>query len=525
MEYFHFFSLNKEIIRKDYENKTHKMQLKNLFLIYLCLISGTLYAQETMLKGKITDSETGEILPFATIKLENQSRGTIANAEGIYQLDLTGIQDESVVIFSYVGYESPGFIVKDLKSNGDVKLDKAVLQLENVEVYSRQLTAEEIVEKVKEKFSENHPNSNLHERIFLHRFERTPFDDKNKIKVKKSDFVGLDKNTIEEAFNRLPDEFVEYQDAVFDLYTHGDSSKLIAREAISLQESSMEDLSNEMETRFGDFIEDLEKTREMEGVYYKFRSGIFASKMDMDSEEENDDENDGDSVHYVNGTRYVKSQIQQVIDNYARLQGEHWEFLQESGRYDFKIDEVTVFNDEVVYKISFKPGWRGLYRGFMYVSTRSYAILEIDFEYAPGKSSENIKILGIGHSLKYRKGRVIYEKGENGYFPKFIQAQRKEWARIDRDFALRKKQERFLFDKELNEITMHAYVEFDIDSQVEILFMEREPIQLADYTSITEPVKVKYKIEYSNSPNFWKGQSIIAPTAELEKYKRKEDGD
>jgi hypothetical protein len=174
-----------------------------------------------------------------------------------------------------------------------------------------------------------------------------------------------------------------------------------------------------------------------------------------------------------------------------------------------------------VYSISFKPKRRGLFEGTMYISTTTYAVLQLDFAFAPGKRSERFQALGFGHSMNFKKGRVIFEKGENGYFVKYINAQEHETASIDRKFSVKKRKKRFLVDKELNQIKLHAKISFDMKSNWELLVLDRKQINSQEFNNAKQPELMKFKKEFAYNTEKWKNRTVIAPTSELKKYKRK----
>ncbi|GAB3254854.1 TonB-dependent receptor [Larkinella harenae] len=74
--------------------------------------SSNTFAQQSLDKtitGKVT-SETGEGLPGVSVVIQGTTRGTTTDAEGSYRLDVSN--DETTLIFSFVGYVSQEQIVK-----------------------------------------------------------------------------------------------------------------------------------------------------------------------------------------------------------------------------------------------------------------------------------------------------------------------------------------------------------------------------------------------------------------------------
>lgn len=490
------------------------------FLVILFLPS---FAQS--ISGTVKDSESKEVLPFTNIVIQGQTKGSISNSEGRFILDTKGLSNQDIIIFSYMGYATTKVPVSKLSAEQDILLKPISVNLSEVEVYSKEQSAKDVIKKVRKNMETNYPDPAYKQRLFTHRYERIPFPEENKINIKKSNFDGMNQATFDEMYRVMPKEFIEYQDAVMDHYYHGDEHKLDPIDGISLEEGAMKDIEDEMEGLLGEFMKDIEKTRENEDIYYKFRSGIFAYKADDEPSSEMDSviqEIKNDSVHYIIPTNFVSSGIKFLFEDYTKLDGKNWEFIQDPGKYEYEIENVTYYDEEVVYVISFLPKSRGLFKGRIYVSTSDYGVLQADFAYAPDKDSENIKLLGVAHSMKNKQARVIYEKGENGYLVKYLNVSQKEFASIDRDFSVMKKQKRFLIDKELNEIKMNAHLIFDINSRWEILVLDRVPLSEEDFEEMKQPQSFKFKKEYSYSPDIWANRTVLVPTSELQKYKRTE---
>jgi hypothetical protein len=157
----------------------------------------------------------------------------------------------------------------------------------------------------------------------------------------------------------------------------------------------------------------------------------------------------------------------------------------------------------------------------MYISTQTYAVLQLDYEFDDDKQSETFQILGFGHAVNYKKGRVIFEEGKSGYYIKYINAHQNEFASVDRKLSIMKKQKRFLTDKELNEIKMELNLSFDIDSYWEMLVLEQEEISPQQFKNEEQPLFMKFKKEYAYTPEMWSNRTVIVPSSELKKFKSK----
>ncbi len=494
------------------------MRLIPYFLL-LCIAFSSQGSSE-ILSGIVVDGETSEALPFATLAVAGKTRGTVSNLEGKFVLDrrLFGTGDSLKV--TYMGYQTLTLDPASLTSPCEIRLSKSTLNLDEIYVYSEDLTAEDILELVRENYDQNHPNLNMKQKMFLHKYERVPFNAAEQIHVKRSDFQELDKGKLEQFLGMIPSEFVEYHDIILDHYKVEEEQKIIPIEAISMEEGSQQDLFKEMEKMMGGFFEDVLETNKDDDVYYRFRTGIFAGKFANGEEMDSTDMESSDSSYYSVGAGTVKYELNHALNKFADIDSKNWEFITKPGRYKYTLEDLTNYGDEIVYPISFLPKGKGLFEGKMYISASTYAVLQLDFQFASGKRDEHIQLLGFGHDMNFKKGQVIFEKTVQGYFPKYIYAQQEESASIERTFVIKKKKKRFLIDKELNEMKFDTELEFDISSYWELLIMNREEITNEVFAEIEQPEKIKFTKQLVYSADMWESGTVIAPTAELSEYKR-----
>lgn len=87
--------------------------LSKIFLLNFIFIS-KIYADETILRGFIKDSDTKVALISSSIKIENTSIGTKTNKNGYFELKLNDRllnQDSINLIISYTGYSTKNFVI------------------------------------------------------------------------------------------------------------------------------------------------------------------------------------------------------------------------------------------------------------------------------------------------------------------------------------------------------------------------------------------------------------------------------
>jgi TonB-linked SusC/RagA family outer membrane protein len=84
--------------------KERKRKDKFIFLLMVFLFPLSLFAQqEVLVKGKVTEAETGDVLPGVSIVLENSSRGVLTDVDGTFEIR---VKPSDVLKFSYLGMQS-----------------------------------------------------------------------------------------------------------------------------------------------------------------------------------------------------------------------------------------------------------------------------------------------------------------------------------------------------------------------------------------------------------------------------------
>lgn len=80
--------------------------MKRILLILVFLNSLLVAKPQTTIEGRVTDATTNEPLVGVTVFLKGTSVGTTTDVEGRYQLRNAEITNQSVIVFSFVGYKS-----------------------------------------------------------------------------------------------------------------------------------------------------------------------------------------------------------------------------------------------------------------------------------------------------------------------------------------------------------------------------------------------------------------------------------
>src|SRR6478735_6750017 len=78
------------------------------FFLFITILSA--HAQETrVVKGTLTDPETGTPLPGVNVVIKGTASGTVTDMDGNYEIEAPV---GSVLVFSFVGYSSKEVVVK-----------------------------------------------------------------------------------------------------------------------------------------------------------------------------------------------------------------------------------------------------------------------------------------------------------------------------------------------------------------------------------------------------------------------------
>ena len=106
-------------------------------LLGILFISSFIYPLSGQtIRGVVTDASTGEPLPSATVLYEGTYRGTIANLEGEFTLDVDGFP--ATLLIRYIGYESERIeLQRQPEDTLFVRLARSVTELDEIVVTDR----------------------------------------------------------------------------------------------------------------------------------------------------------------------------------------------------------------------------------------------------------------------------------------------------------------------------------------------------------------------------------------------------
>ena len=106
------------------------MGKKSLILLLTLFWGVVAFAQSTTVRGTVTDSSTGEGIPFASVMVKGTMTGTSTDADGNYSLSVPAT---GTLVFSSVGYVTTE-IALSTRAVYNVALDPDAVSLDQVVV-------------------------------------------------------------------------------------------------------------------------------------------------------------------------------------------------------------------------------------------------------------------------------------------------------------------------------------------------------------------------------------------------------
>ena len=121
--------------------------MRSFFFIFYVLLPVFAIAQETVVKGKVTDASSGDPIPFVNVLFKGTNIGVTTDFDGNYLLKSTSPTD--TILVSYVGYKPrKKKITKGITQVQNFQLDEDITSLQEVVVNAGENPAYEILRRV-----------------------------------------------------------------------------------------------------------------------------------------------------------------------------------------------------------------------------------------------------------------------------------------------------------------------------------------------------------------------------------------
>jgi hypothetical protein len=281
-------------------------------LIYLVLFGFSIFQGKAQdVTAKLIDSKTGKGIPYATIQF-NTNSGIITNEEGLFSLRRDAIpEDQDSLYISCMGYEKMAISIQHI-TDSIIPISPKAIDLDEVFLFDREMEVDEIIELVKERLPENYNNEPVKQQLF---FRQSSLNDLDKfdIEFKKSTIAELNEQFLDSVIGLIPRSSAYYTESLCNFYKTPQEQRLHIEKAAELydknNEGSMNALSEKLERIFKENVKP--------NSYLKIKSGIFGTKMQLDSvldaEEEAEDVSEAmvekEEKHHFLSNRKVPSTI------------------------------------------------------------------------------------------------------------------------------------------------------------------------------------------------------------------------
>ena len=472
--------------------------------ILLLLFFVNLNAQSVTVK--VLDSLSFSPIPFATVYFSNSS-GIISDENGDFELIKNELTDEDSLFISSMGYNKISFSLNQFKDS-IVFLSPKPIELNNVILTNRDLSSEEIIEKVKAGLTQNY-QTDLSENKIFYRKEYKSLIDKFEINKFKSSIDSVDDLLIDSLLQNLPKENSSATEVLSYYYGNLEEENqkinlIKSRETYKKDDEILESLNSKLE-------ESLKKSLKSNS-YFKIRSGLlpFSGDLEFDGLWDIDSTNqealkkakDAEIKRKENFANSIKGRISNIYSNLFYNDATDLDFILKSNRYELSSPELTYLGSQLVYVITFQPKGSKDYKGTLHINSDDFAIVRIDFKNV--KSLFKVKLLGISSDNYLVEGRMVFSKLNNEkYSLTYFQVSSGSKAGIDRPFKIIEKNKFVKGRRKQNQISFNLDLIVNALNNVELRVFQSKPIDLNEFENLTEENKILPEYEDEFKTNFW----------------------
>ena len=472
--------------------------------ILLLLLFVNLNAQSVTVK--VLDSLSFSPIPFATVYFSNSS-GIISDENGDFELIKNELTDEDSLFISSMGYNKISFSLNQFKDS-IVFLSPKPIELNNVILTNRDLSSEEIIEKVKAGLTQNY-QTDLYENKIFYRKEYKSLIDKFEINKFKSSIDSVDDLLIDSLLQNLPKENSSATEVLSYYYGNLEEENqkinlIKSRETYKKDDEILESLNSKLE-------ESLKKSLKSNS-YFKIRSGLlpFSGDLEFDGLWDIDSTNqealkkakDAEIKRKENFANSIKGRISNIYSNLFYNDATDLDFILKSNRYELSSPELTYLGNQLVYVITFQPKGSKDYKGTLHINSDDFAVVRIDFKNV--KSLFKVKLLGISSDNYLVEGRMVFSKLNNEkYSLTYFQVSSGSKAGIDRPFKIIEKNKFVKGRRKQNQISFNLDLIVNALNNVELRVFQSKPIDLNEFENLTEENKILPEYEDEFKTNFW----------------------
>ena len=506
------------------------MHINKLLFAFLTILIASIYTTNAQsLSAFVIDSVSQQPIPYATVQLKE--KGVITNEDGNFNFILNEtIAESDSLIISSMGYETLSKPISEFTTTRILLIPKAI-ELREVIVSNKNYTADEIVDLVEDNLEKNYSNVLTKKRLFyrVSNFDRWT---KSDFKVKKSSIPVLNQKFLDSIIATVPKNDSYYSEIVGNLYGNytAETQKLNLLKASKLFDKSKQLDAEKLEERFNEIL----KKNVKQGSYFKIKSGLFGTKIDAEeiSELLADEVDSTDVVAFneqvekkkknkveqqKNYANWKKNNLGELLNSLPTQEDTDFNFITKSRKYDYTLKEFTFLGNDPVYVISFQPSGSADFKGTMYINADDFALLQVD--YTNVKPVQKFNLLGISANTYLSKGKVIYNKGANGFYGlRFFESETAQRFGLKRPLKIIEKNKVVKGRNKQNELSGDMDFVFINVEKSELIVFESESISQATYDGFTENNAISPTYMPKYDPEFWKGYAIMEPNTAIKEF-------
>ncbi|ASS49934.1 MAG: hypothetical protein A3D31_10175 [Candidatus Fluviicola riflensis] len=323
------------------------MRLTGLLLTFLC-VSQILLAQQTRISGRVTDAETGELLPFVRVQFQDSKIGVETDTLGNYVLE------------SYYATDSIQFFMSGYRVM-TLAIQKDQVQIMNVKMQVRIDDIEEVFIRPPDEF----PSTTLHKKVIANK----PINNREKLGSYGYELY----NKIQIDLNNIGDKFTE-RDVVKRL-----DLVLGYLDSVDGGETYLPVILSENISQFN-FKNNPKKRKEV--VSATRITGIENLQLNQFLGEMYLDFNIYDNYIVLFNKAFVSP-----VANFARTY------------YKFYLEDSTFIDNQWCYKLRFTPKRTGdmTFEGEMWIHDTTYAVKNIKASISPWANINYVQALYLEH--------------------------------------------------------------------------------------------------------------------------------
>lgn len=492
-----------------------------LFIV-LTLVSYSVIAQEINLQ--LRDSLSGEPIPFATV-MTNFGENAISNEEGVFRLiRKTSFVPEDSLFISCMGFKPFGEAIQQL-SDSLLLLSPKAIELNAVILSQNNLSAAEVIKKARERVKDKYDLSLTKKTFFL----RESFDQRwvqRDFKVKKATIKEFKQAFWDSLFKSIPVKDDWHTESYGELY--GDWSdepqKLVLKRAVELADTINEKGYDQIENKITSVLDENVK----ENSYFKFKSGIFSSKVDrnevieqesdstsVDSKKEKEEEEFPEEEAFHRGR---KNRLKGLFNSLIKRDRLDITVLNKSHLYDYEIINFTYVAGVAVYIIRFQPNCKkGKYKGKLYIEAEQYSLIQMEYENV--KSIRDFSLLGLSFNAYGRKFQLKFDRFQGDkYQLQYLNIESKFRTGIDRPVKIIEKNKFIKGRRKQNELSGKIHFKLDQKSSVTLVVFDSEKVNEKVFESLQETKVFTPAKRDSYDPNFWEGYTIMEPNKAIKAF-------